>query len=900
MRVVLNSLATTLLAAFSVSCFSVAKLHPERPADDSHFGVADHAFTVRGTKFLVVTDQSQSEVHLEVRYIIGADQDPVGKEGLAHVVEHLLFEVPIGDLDDADHYGRALSRVSLSWNAFTTLDTTSYLTTLNKKNLVSVLNLEMMRSQRGCRGLSEETFLREREVVRNEARERDLGGPSIADTLSEFIYKKGHPYRRSVIGTDATLTSLTLSDACEFMAKHYHSNNRLIVVSGPVSPREVSSLANVLVGPALPDQKTTDAQVAPVIAQRSGETVDLDIDTPIVIATWRMEPLGSEAYRFQQQVLGGFGAALRKAAKNKDWVRGIGVTRFGGQRAPAMVAYVAVADAAELSRAEALIDEARKKTLAKKGKYIHSYLLQRQLILQYENQEERTGLFADYLQFSEKDFRLARHISELEETKEEEIAAVANSLLDRPGRSLRIRPNDAVYVRENSSFAIDASPPRQQNLLDADTATVEAANRALPIPTHVGAKQKARRYHLPNGLTLVFWENKSLPLVHGRLILPIGASDVSTQYSGLSNLLPGSDRADVTVFSETSMSKNADGVMYRLAHEFKRSSRITSERDMQTLAESLSTEETAASELYQKQLKRAIYGKNHPYTRTSITRESLPKLSKGAVSTWAKKHRTVRGATLILTGRFDPELMYRLALYYFGEANDAPLPTPETAPPLPNQGAVVHGYDESKASLGISLSFRGEAGAGIDMPARQLLAMVISNRMQQLRESQALTYNIHARFVPNQDAGVWHIQGDVDPARGTEAMQSLLLVIAELRASPGSYVGEFANARSKLMAGFSTSKPSAAAAANRLTYLTALKLEDDYYEHYVRALARVVPSDLEALLKGEFEQADRVIGLFGPRHSVSAAKKVIESFVYVAPDPKAPPESAQPDTRDPA
>tara|TARA_R110002096_G_scaffold143328_4_gene299249 strand:+ start:18404 stop:21046 length:2643 start_codon:yes stop_codon:yes gene_type:complete len=869
------------LASVLAGCLSVTKQHPERPDESDRFAVADSHFTLRGTKFYVLTDQTQTDIHLEVRYIIGADRDPVGKEGLAHVVEHLLFEVPVGDLEDSESYGKALSKLSLNWNAFTSLDTTSYLTTLPKKSLVSVLNLEMMRSQRGCRGLTEEAFLREREVVRNEARERDLGGPSIGTALSEFLYPKGHPYRRSVIGTDSSLTSITMKDACDFMDTHYHANNRIIVVSGPVRAAEVSTLARALLGPALPHQERASVEVPPLNpASDGGATIDLDIETPLVIATWPMAAVGTQRYRRQQQVLNGLGAMLDTAASDEDWIAGVGVAQYGGPKAPAMIAYVLVSDVTDLPRAEVLINDARKKTLKKKGKYIHSFLLQRQLLLNYEDQESRTGLFAHYLQHSETGFAITKHFSELEETSEEEIAVEAESVLDRPGRPLRIHPEETVFVRDTSSVSIDAPPPRQQSFLEPDAAMLAAANEELPIPEHVGAKQQFRRYQLANGLTLLFWQNEDLPLVHGSLVLPVGSAHVSATMAGISNLLPGSDGPDATVFSQSTMAKNADGLMYLLAESFKSSKRIVSQKDIETMQVSMATEEAMAQEAFEQNLKKAIFGANHPYTRTSFTRTSLGNLTKSSVANWAKTHRSVRGATLILTGRFNPKLMYKLALYYFGSKPDYTQPKPPPMPALPNTGAVVSGIDDASASLDISIIFRTRKGTRTSTPARQVLTMIISNRLQRLREVQALTYGMHASFGSLQEAGLWGIRGSVDPARSAEAMQSLLLVIAELRNNPSSYIGEFANARSVLMSSFNSSQPSAAAAAQRLTNQSVLQLEDDYYEHYVRALARLSPQDVQTLLEAEFESNQRVIGLLGPQAAIVQAREAIKTFRY--------------------
>jgi hypothetical protein len=45
-----------------------------------------------GLRFVVVSDTTTPLVEVDVRYEVGAREDPSGKAGLAHLVEHLMFE----------------------------------------------------------------------------------------------------------------------------------------------------------------------------------------------------------------------------------------------------------------------------------------------------------------------------------------------------------------------------------------------------------------------------------------------------------------------------------------------------------------------------------------------------------------------------------------------------------------------------------------------------------------------------------------------------------------------------------------------------------------------------------------------------------------------------------------
>src|SRR5687768_2336314 len=46
-----------------------------------------------GLKFVIMPDPTTTLVEVDVRFDVGAREDPRGKAGLAHLVEHLLFQI---------------------------------------------------------------------------------------------------------------------------------------------------------------------------------------------------------------------------------------------------------------------------------------------------------------------------------------------------------------------------------------------------------------------------------------------------------------------------------------------------------------------------------------------------------------------------------------------------------------------------------------------------------------------------------------------------------------------------------------------------------------------------------------------------------------------------------------
>src|SRR5688572_9984074 len=76
-----------------------------------------------GLRFVIMPDPTTTLVEVDVRFEVGAKEDPRGKAGLAHLVEHLLFQIrPAGPNTPTlmDH----LNQLAVARNAYTTWDKT--------------------------------------------------------------------------------------------------------------------------------------------------------------------------------------------------------------------------------------------------------------------------------------------------------------------------------------------------------------------------------------------------------------------------------------------------------------------------------------------------------------------------------------------------------------------------------------------------------------------------------------------------------------------------------------------------------------------------------------------------------------------------------------------------------
>src|SRR5262249_36772065 len=159
-------------------------------------------------------DPTASDVQVTMRYQVGADEDDT--PGIAHVVEHLMFEQ---ELAGQPVFTR-LEDIASSFNAATTFDATTYVERAPVAALGKLLAVEAARLEDRCRTISEAGFAREREIVVHELEQRDQTS-EVFGALHRALYPEGHPYRRQVGGTVDTVRALTREQACAFVERYY-------------------------------------------------------------------------------------------------------------------------------------------------------------------------------------------------------------------------------------------------------------------------------------------------------------------------------------------------------------------------------------------------------------------------------------------------------------------------------------------------------------------------------------------------------------------------------------------------------------------------------------------------------------------------------------------------------
>ncbi|HSJ12887.1 MAG TPA: pitrilysin family protein [Longimicrobiales bacterium] len=252
------------------------------------------AFTLdNGLRVLVHQDHAVPIASVNVWYHVGSRDEQPGRTGIAHLFEHLMFEgsrhVPTGQFD------RLLEEQGAVNNGSTTVDRTNYWETLPAHALELALFLEADRMGGLLSALTEDRFLAQRDVVRNERRQSFENRPygMASELIAHALYAPGHPYRWPTIGYMGDLDAVSFADARAFGATWYAPRNATLAVAGDVDVAHVERLVRRWFETIPPGPVPPPAPVAQPARHRHGAVLTHEDDVRLarLYRAWHSPPM---------------------------------------------------------------------------------------------------------------------------------------------------------------------------------------------------------------------------------------------------------------------------------------------------------------------------------------------------------------------------------------------------------------------------------------------------------------------------------------------------------------------------------------------------------------------------------------------------------------------------------
>ncbi|MCZ8270068.1 MAG: pitrilysin family protein [Beijerinckiaceae bacterium] len=208
-----------------------------------------HFHLENGLEVVIIPDHRAPVVTHMIYYRNGAADDPPGKSGIAHFLEHLMFKGT--ETNPKGSFSKIVADVGGQENAFTSYDYTAYYQRVAKEHLGRMMALECDRMM----GLVLEgpEVLSERDVVIEERKMRTDSDPAaqLQESLMATLYVH-HPYGTPVIGWGHEIKELGREDALAYYRRFYRPDNAILIVAGDVEEGEVRRLAEETYGKVRP------------------------------------------------------------------------------------------------------------------------------------------------------------------------------------------------------------------------------------------------------------------------------------------------------------------------------------------------------------------------------------------------------------------------------------------------------------------------------------------------------------------------------------------------------------------------------------------------------------------------------------------------------------------------
>ncbi|GLU47622.1 zinc protease [Nocardiopsis ansamitocini] len=256
-----------------------------------------------GLRLVIAPAATGQVAAVNLWYGVGSRHEVPGRTGFAHLFEHLMFQGS-GNVPKGDHFD-AIERLGGDINASTSSDRTNYYETVPEHALDLALWLEADRLATLREGMGQEVLDNQRDVVKNERRQRYDNIPygTAFERILSHAYPPGHPYHHPTIGSMADLDAADLEYVLSFHKAHYGPDNLVLTVVSALDPDDVHERVKHYFG-GIPARdviaEAPDATLEGPIGGPKSEVVTENVPAPAVFLIYRVPAYGTREFDIMQ------------------------------------------------------------------------------------------------------------------------------------------------------------------------------------------------------------------------------------------------------------------------------------------------------------------------------------------------------------------------------------------------------------------------------------------------------------------------------------------------------------------------------------------------------------------------------------------------------------------------
>jgi zinc protease len=868
-----------------------------------------------GLRVVLHEDHSTPVVAVNMWYHVGSKNEAEGRTGFAHLFEHMMFQ---GSKNYVESYSKPLQEAGGIINGTTDEDRTYYYEVVPSNFLELALYMEADRMGGLLEAMSQEKLDNQRDVVKNEKRQRLDNQPygSSFERGQALMYPKGHPYNWLAIGSMEDLSAASMDDVKSFFRQYYVPNNAVLVLSGDFNEKQARAWIEKYFGSLAKGSEIKRPD--PPMPKLNGEirkTFEDTIPLPRVYMVWHSVPRFS-ADEPALDILSYILTSGRTSRLQADLV-------YDKQIAQSIVSGNDTHEIGGLFEIQATarpgktLDEIEKEinteierikneppTDEEMNRAISSVESSRIYALQ--TVLGKGAQMSTYAGFLNKPDFFQNELDAYRKVTAADVQRVAKNYLTKNRLVMNYVPGkgEAQQTNDNSNRPTSVKPK------EIDEAVVKKQTALLPKPgpdpkLSLPAIEKTK---LSNGLEVWFVRQTELPIVSMNLVTKSGATFEPEGKNGIAaltaallddgtktrsaveivnnlqsigafvNSYSGWDSTNVTL---QTLTKNLDQALDIYADiitdpafpadEFEN----LRKRALVALLQQKSNPEAVGDAVFN----RVLYG-NHPYGNPlSGNENSINSLKRDDIIKFYESIYRPNNSTLIVVGDVSKTtLLPKLEKAFAGWKN---ADVAKTELPVINPPSKTGIYLVDRPGAPQSVVSIGQPGLARDNPdfyAVQVMNSILggggSGRLyKNLRETKGYTYGAYSQFAFRRGSGPFEAAANVQTAVTKESVEEFIKEISGIRGEIPVTPAELEFNKQSLIRRYPLAFETVGQISNQLSNLVIYGLPDSYFNDYISRINAVTIEDVNRAAKKYLDPAKMAIVIVGDRKKIEPKLK---------------------------
>ena len=866
-----------------------------------------------GLEVILSEDHRLPIVAVNIWYHVGPANEKPGRTGFAHLFEHMMFQ---GSKHVGDNQIRVLQAAgATAINGTTGFDRTNYFETMPSDRFELALWLESDRMAFLLDSLTARKLENQRDVVRNERRERENTPYAlVSEELYRQLFPAGHPYRASIIGSHEDIESVGLDDVREFCRQYYVPNNASLALVGDFDSRDAKQLIERYFASIPAGAPASKPNVPiPSVASARRVTVTDRVELPCIYKAWVTtpvyEPGDAEADVLANILGGGVSGRLYQRLVYRDQIaQDVSASHQSMMLGSVFLLRATAKPGVALDDLERALDE--ELALIQSAGPAPEELerirngIEAGFVFSLEQPggmggvADRLNLYNHYL--GDPGY-VARDFARFENVTAAGVQSVAGKLTPESSVVVLAVPGPKIVhdvpkrIDAETVSEMDSSPSGNEWRSDPPKAHRRTLAE-LPVPVS---------FNLSNGLNVLFLEQHHLPAITANLVILGGAGSNPPRVPGLSSftaamLARGTSRrshrrladdfgrlgARWAIRSHTDSStatlhvlrKNADAAFQILsdavlhpAFDNEEIERVRAQRLV-----SIAQQRDNPAAVAETELLLQLYGAEHSYGSPGIgTESSNQKIQQEDLLQFYSARWLPQNAALVIVGDLAPEEAQALARTHFSQRTGG---TPSSPPPEVRNNAARRIIVVDRPSAPQTHLLVGQIGvthghpdyAAIEL-MNAILGGTFSSRINtNLREVHGYTYGARSGFSYHRSPGPFTIRADVRTDATAAALREIFHEMERLRDAPPS-PEELAVVVESFTRSLASRFETLASSAGSVGELFVHDLGLDFFKNLPAAVASVSLGDIHRAARNHLRPESMVVVAVGDANAIERA-----------------------------